>query len=124
MESARPTLESPTGGLVERRHEVRSRARQPIVAHVLPVERPVTLQDISPDGFSAVTEVRLTLGATYDVRFAGEPDSLLLRARLAHAMRIKGDRATDYLLGFEFVDPQEDAAMIAGLIARATRDLT
>lgn len=93
-------------------------AVRPIIGHVLPWQLPVLLQDISADGFSAVTTTNLRLGVTYNLRFALRSHTVVLRARLAQATRIGGDEDSGYVLRFEFVDTEWDKAAIATLIAQ------
>jgi hypothetical protein len=90
------------------------------MGQVVPMDLPVLLHDICVAGFSAVATVKLTHGAAYDLRFAVHPQTIVLKARLIHLMRISGDDETGYLLGFEFVDSKLDAAAIEALIAEAT----
>jgi hypothetical protein len=93
---------------------------RPIKGHVVSLDLPVLLHEISVGGFSAVATTKLTHGAAYDLRFAVPPQTIVLKARLVHAMRISGDEETGYLLGFEFVDTKWDEAAIETLIAEAT----
>lgn len=123
MGSDLPVRDVPLTGLVERRQAVRRPVRRPIIGHVLPVERSVILRDISPAGFSVLAAtMNLTLGAAYEFRFEVDLEAVVVRARLAHAMRIRGDRTVGYLAGFEFIDAQRDEAAIAVLLAQARMD--
>jgi hypothetical protein len=102
---------------------VRRPAVQPITGHVLPLNQPVTLHDISAGGFSVLAAINLTLGAAYEFRFDLQPLPVVVTARLAYAMRMSGGQeAAAYLLGFEFVGARRDQATITALIAQATKD--
>jgi hypothetical protein len=100
--------------------------RWPVVRHiegrVLPLDVLLRLRDISTGGFSGAASIKLTHGAAYDLRFALCPQAVVLKARLAHAMRISSDEEMSYLLGFEFVDTKWDEAAIDALITEATGD--
>jgi hypothetical protein len=120
MDRTVPLVTEPPSGLSERQRIVRLPAVRPIIGHALPMHLPVLLQDINVDGFSAIATANLRAGAAYYVRFGIRPRTIVLGARLAHAMRIGGDQDPGYLLNFDFVDMEGDKAAIATLIAQAT----
>jgi hypothetical protein len=93
---------------------------RPISGLIVPVNLPVLLHDINAGGFSAVAAGKLTRGAAYDLRFALHPETIVLKARVVHATRIRGDQGACYVLGFEFCDTTSDEAAIETLIAEAT----
>jgi hypothetical protein len=82
------------------------------------MQLPVLLQDINADGFSAVATSPLSPGVAYDLRFALRPNTVVLTARLAQAVRIGGEEDQGFLLRFGFVDPEWDKAAITILIAQ------
>ena len=120
MDSARPLGDVPRVSLAEQRRLVRLPVVRPIIGHALPMNLPVLLRDISAGGFSGIATITLTPKVVYDFRFAIHPRTLVLRARVAHAMRVSGGPNAGYLLGFAFVDTKWDQAAIEALIAEAT----
>src|SRR5947208_1553540 len=110
MDAAVPVGAVPFEAVVERRRGLRWPFRRTILGHASAVDRPVTLHDIGPGGFSARSDLKLMLGAAYDFQFTIAPYTVLIAARLAHALRISDDQGARYLLGFEFVDAQRDEA--------------
>jgi hypothetical protein len=108
---------------VDRRRMVRWPVVPPIDGHVLSLDQPVTLHDISAGGFSVRAAHNLAPGAAYEFRFDLQPQPVVVTARLAHAKRMNpGQEPPAYLLGFEFAEARRDLAAITALMAHATRD--
>lgn len=72
---------------------------------IRPLEVPITLLNLSLGGFLMQTPMEYKVGEIHEFQFTmGKKEPLIVRARIAHAMRATVDHKPLYLFGLEFVD--------------------
>ena len=93
---------SPT---IERRRYPRIEILGRIKGVVKPLDVPITLLNLSLGGFLMQTPMEYHIGEIHEFQFTmGEKEPLIVRARIAHAMRATVEHKPLYLFGLEFVD--------------------
>jgi len=89
----------------ERRRHPRIEILGRIKGAVRPLDVPITLLNLSLGGFLMQTPKEYRVGEIHEFQFTmGRKAPLVVRARIAHAMRATVDHKPVYLLGLEFVD--------------------
>ena len=72
---------------------------------VRPLDVPITLLNLSLGGFLMQTPMEYRIGEIHEFQFTmGDKEPLIVRARIAHAIRATVDHEAVYLFGLEFVD--------------------
>ena len=72
---------------------------------IRPLDVPITLLNLSLGGFLMQTPMEYHVGETHEFQFTmGKMDPIVVRARIAHAMRVTVDHQPVYLFGLEFID--------------------
>ena len=72
---------------------------------IRPLDVPITLLNLSLGGFLMQTLVEYHVGQIHEFQFTmSKKDPIVVRARIAHAMRATVDHKPVYLFGLEFVD--------------------
>ena len=97
----------PATGSIEGRRAPRLEVTGQIQGHILGIDAPIIVCEISVDGFRIVTSVELEVDAIHELRFALQDGSALFaRARVIHQHEIgRGDGVTRlHSAGFAFVD--------------------
>jgi hypothetical protein len=90
---------------IERRRYPRLEILGRIKGVVRPLDVPITLLNLSLGGFLMQTPMEYHVGEIHEFQFTmGDKEPLILRARIAHAMRATVDHEPVYLFGLEFVD--------------------
>jgi hypothetical protein len=96
------TIVNPT---TERRRYPRLEILGRIKGVVRPLDVPITLLNLSLGGFLMQTPMEYRVGEIHEFQFTmGDKEPLIVRARIAHAMRATVDHEPVYLFGLEFVD--------------------
>ena len=94
----------------ERRRHPRIEILGRIKGAVRPLDVPITLLNLSLGGFLMQTPKEYHVGEIHEFQFTmGKKEPLVVRARIAHAMRATVDHKPVYLLGLEFVDRDTSA---------------
>lgn len=102
MRVAPETIVSPT---TERRRYPRVEILGRIKGVVRPLDVSITLLNLSLGGFLMQTPMEYRVGEIHEFQFTmAEKEPLIVRARIAHAMRATVDHKPLYLFGLEFVD--------------------
>lgn len=90
---------------IEWRSSLRIDVLERITGQVGPGYVPVTLLNLSLGGCLMQASVEHSLGETLELRVtAAERDPIVIRARVAHAMRATAGEVTSYIAGLEFLD--------------------
>lgn len=77
---------------------------------VRPLDAPITLLNLSLGGFLMQTPSQFAVGEIHEFQFAvTKQDPIVLRARVAHAMRVTVDHVPLHAYGLEFLDRETDA---------------
>lgn len=90
-----------------------------IDGHLLPVESPLTIRDLSLGGFSTESSVPFTPGTSYAFRFTSAMGvvanlgATAVHCRLTH---VSGEGRHQYQTGFEFVETAGQRASIESLV--------
>jgi len=89
----------------ERRRYPRIEILGRIKGVVRPLDVPITLLNLSLGGFLMQTPMEYRIGEIHEFQFTmGDKEPLIVRARIAHAIRATVDHEAVYLFGLEFVD--------------------
>ena len=92
-----------------------------IHGHIVSLDLPTTLLDLSNGGFLMQSPVLFPVGAVEEFRFTAGDTVLVVRARVVHAMTTSRSDGMVYLTGLEFVEPDEEQRdAIARLVAIAS----
>jgi hypothetical protein len=95
-------MASPT---TERRRYPRIEILGRVKGVVRPLDVSITLLNLSLGGFLMQTPIEYRVGEIHEFQFTMvEKEPLIVRARIAHAMRATVDHKPLYLFGLEFVD--------------------
>jgi PilZ domain-containing protein len=90
---------------LERRRYPRIEILGRIRGAVRPLDVPITLLNLSLGGFLMQTPMQYQIGETHEFQFTmAQKDPIVVRARIAHAMRVTVEHGPLYLFGLEFVD--------------------
>ena len=79
-----------------------------VYGHIVSLNLPTTLLNLSPGGFLMQSPVEFPVGAVEEFRFTANGIDLVLRARVVHAMTASRVDGPVYLTGLAFVDPNAD----------------
>jgi hypothetical protein len=100
----KPTMKPPEVK-IERRRSPRVEVVEQIHGHIRPLDIPITLLNLSQDGFLMLSLMNYPVGEIHEFRFAiADHDPIVLSARVVHGMRAPAGNATSHLIGLEFVD--------------------
>ena len=89
----------------ERRRYPRIEILGRVRGSVRPLDVPITLLNLSLGGFLMQTPMEYQIGETHEFQFTmGQKDPIVVRARIAHAMRVTVDHGPLFLFGLEFID--------------------
>lgn len=96
---------------IERRQYPRLEILGRIKGVVRPLDVSITLLNLSLGGFLMQTPMEYHVGEIHEFQFTmDDKEPLIVRARIAHAMRATVDHEPVYLFGLEFVDRDTRAA--------------
>src|SRR5438128_144684 len=98
-----------TPAVTERRRSVRVEVVGGIQGETQPDNLPVALLNVSDGGFLMRTPISYLVGDIHKFRFTTDSDLIVLRARVAHVMRVTTNGTASYMIGAEFVDHQINA---------------
>ena len=120
---ARGAAGHPVTESLERRRYPRIEILGRIEGVVRPLDVPITLLNLSLGGFLMQTHVEYHVGQIHEFQFTmSKKNPIIVRARIAHAMRATVDHKPIFLFGLEFVDrdrPANDQA-IGSLVSALT----
>jgi Tfp pilus assembly protein PilZ len=89
----------------ERRRYPRIEILGRVHGSVRPLNVSITLLNLSLGGFLMQTPMQYHIGETHEFQFTmAEQNPVVVRARIAHAMRVTVQHDPLYLFGLEFVD--------------------
>jgi PilZ domain len=89
----------------ERRRYPRIEILGRVRGSIRPLDVPITLLNLSLGGFLMQTPMQYQIGETHEFQFTmAQKDPVVVRARIAHAMRVTVDHGPLFLFGLEFVD--------------------
>jgi len=89
----------------ERRRYPRIEILGRVHGSVRPLDVPITLLNLSLGGFLMQTPMQYQIGETHEFQLTmAQKDPIVVRARIAHAMRVTVEHGPLYLFGLEFVD--------------------
>jgi hypothetical protein len=107
---------------VERRRAPRVEVLGRLHGHVVSIDAPVTVREVSLGGLSFSSALNLPIGAVHEFRLTlGDDSSVLLRGRIVRSeLRRSDDGSSVYVTGVQFVEEEaaEDAGSIGNLIDR------
>jgi PilZ domain len=98
----------------ERRRSPRLEILGRIQGIVRPLDVPIRLLNLGLGGFLMQTPNQFAIGEIHEFQFTvSKQDPIVLRARIAHAMRVTVDHVPLYAFGLEFVDGDTPAGRAA-----------
>jgi len=72
---------------------------------IRPLDVPITLLNVSLGGFLMQTPKQYQIGETHEFQFTmSQQDPIVVRARIAHVMRVTVEHGPLFMFGLEFVD--------------------
>jgi hypothetical protein len=122
---------SPVGPLTDnnRRRDLRLQILGQLYGHVVALDVPLAVRNLSAGGFAIESPVPFRAGASHQFRFTTDQDrSIIVSARAIHCMRYVAPNVEEqFLVGFEFLrEPDAEAASeaIDALLETALSALT
>jgi hypothetical protein len=98
----------------ERRRYPRLEILGRVRGSIRPLDVPITLLNLSLGGFLMQTPMQYQIGETHEFQFTmAQKDPIVVRARIAHAMRVTVEHGPLFLFGLEFVETDERASELA-----------
>lgn len=107
---------------VDRRRAPRVEVVGRLHGHVVSVDAPVTVREVSLGGLSFASTLVFPAGTVHEFRLTlGDDSSVLLRGRIVRSEQLMSDDGSvTYITGVQFLDdePGDDASSIGDLIGK------
>jgi hypothetical protein len=104
-----------------RRRDLRLQVLGQLYGHTVPLDVPMAVENLSAGGFAAVSPVPFRAGTPHQFRFTtAQGREVSVHATAVHCMRCVAPTGEPrYLIGFEFIQLQDDRAAIDVLLDSA-----
>jgi hypothetical protein len=107
----------------EQRTSLRFAAQGRLTGHLVSSNRPLTIQNVGPGGFSAEADRPVAAGSHIVQLITPDRKSTLLEARNVYCQLMRsGEGGSRFVAGFEFVRPSQDVdSALRGILQQVTQ---